>query len=225
MSVYGKQQTPFSEDMEVSPEDIYAISKAAMEKAVKILSDVYKFNYTIIRPHNCYGNRQNIADPYRNVIGIFINQLLNNKNYFIFGDGEQKRSFSYLGDVAPYIVKAGLSEKCNGEIFNIGPKEEWTINQLSDKILKIYFCEKIPAELKPKYLPDRPKEVKNAFCTNEKAIKFLNYKTKTSLDEGLKLMIDWAKKLGPQKFKYLKKLEIENEFVPKTWGGKDFKKL
>jgi len=217
MSVYGKQKPPFFEEMKPRPEDIYAVSKAACENALRIFSEVFGFEYTIIRPHNCYGPRQNIADPYRNVIGIFINCLLNNKNYFVYGNGQQKRSFTYIDDLVPYIIKAGTLGKFNGEIFNIGPDDAVTINQLSGKILNIFFGEKIPDNLKPVFLPDRPKEVKIAYCSNKKAISTLHYKTNTSLDEGLKLMIEWARELGPQKFHYLKNLELENESTPKTW--------
>lgn len=222
MSVYGAQKTPFSEEMRPLPEDIYAISKVAMEEALKILADVHGFEYSIIRPHNVYGPRQNIADPYRNVIGIFINQLLNHKRYYIYGDGEQKRAFSHIDDVAPYIVKAGFLDNCNREIINVGPSEEYTINHISDIILKTFFGgkENVPGELKPIYLPDRPKEVKNAFCTNEKIIKLMGYRTSVGLEEGIKKMIKWAKKLGPQEPRYLKELELVTESTPRTWKDK-----
>ena len=220
MSVYGNQKTPFTEEMKPCPEDIYAISKTACETALKIFSEVFGFNYTIVRPHNVYGPRQNMADPYRNVIGIFINSLLSKKNYYIYGDGDQKRAFSFIDDVAPYIVKVGTLNKYNGEIFNIGPEEAITINTLSNKILNLFFDGNVPRNLKPIYLEDRPKEVKMAFCSNKKAVSILDYKTKTSLDIGLRQMIDWAKKLGPQKFRYLKNLELENELTPQTWKNK-----
>jgi UDP-glucose 4-epimerase len=132
MSVYGGQKPPFSEEMKKSPEDIYGIGKAAMEDAVAVLAKVHKFNYTIIRPHNVYGPKQNLADPYRNVIAIFINCLLNNKNFYIYGDGNQKRAFTYIDDFTPYFLKSGFLDTVNGEVINIGPKEEYTINQLKE---------------------------------------------------------------------------------------------
>ena len=108
MSVYGGQQPPFSEDMPRAPEDIYGVAKSSMERATEIMSDVHDFVYTIIRPHNVYGPRQNIRDPYRNVVGIFINCLLNDRSFYIYGDGQQERAFSYIGDVTPAIMNAGL---------------------------------------------------------------------------------------------------------------------
>ena len=222
MSVYGAQKPPFSEDMKKAPEDIYGIAKAAMEDAVVVMAKVHNFDYVIIRPHNVYGPKQNMADPYRNVIAIFINCLLNNKNFYIYGKGEQKRAFTFIDDFTPYMLKSGFSKKVNGKIINIGPTEEYTINQLAKIVLKSFFGNsKIPKKLQPLYLPLRPQEVKEAFCTNTVAKKLLAYKTTVSLEEGIEKMIDWAKELGPQKFRYLKDgLELEHVDMPKTWSKK-----
>jgi len=220
MSVYGAQKPPFSERMPSDPVDIYGISKTAMERATEILSKVHGFRYTIIRPHNVYGPKQNLSDPYRNVIGIFINSLLRGKSFYIYGDGEQKRAFTYIDDFTPYFVKAGFDTKSDEEIINIGPTETHTINELAKIVLKNFYDGKpYPKEVKPKHLPERSQEVKEAFCTNEKATKILGYKTTISLEDGIKKMIVWAKALGPQKPIYLKKgLELEGENTPDTWS-------
>ncbi len=221
MSVYGAQKPPFSEDMERRPEDIYAISKAAMEHSTEILSKVFGFKYTIIRPHNVYGPRQNLADPYRNVIAIFINRLLQGKNFFIYGTGEQKRSFSYIDDFTPYIVKAGFDDIANGEIFNIGPVEECTINQLGDVVLDVFFPDgNIPENMRPQHMPPRPLEVADAWCTAEKAEKLLGYKTSISLKEGIAKMVEWARSVGPMPFHYLDNLELVSDATPDTWTKK-----
>lgn len=221
MSVYGAQKPPFSEDMPRSPEDIYAISKGAMEHATEILSEVFNFEYVIVRPHNVYGAKQNLADPYRNVIGIFINSILGDKNFYVYGKGNQKRAFSYIDDFTPYMAKCGWQKNVVGEIFNIGPREEYTINEMADVVLKTFFPDgKVPAHLKPKYLPIRPKEVIEAFCTHEKAKKFLGYKTSVTLEEGIFKMVEWAKKLGHQKPTYLDDLELTNDKTPLTWKNK-----
>lgn len=222
MSVYGAQKPPFTESMRRIPEDVYAISKTAMEEATEILSKVHNFHYVIVRPHNVYGPKQNLSDPYRNVIGIFINCILNNKNFYIYGDGKQKRAFTYIDDFNPYFVKTGFLDSVNGEIINIGPKEEYTINQLSDVVLQTFFPDgKIPAHLKPKYLPMRPQEVKEAYCTHEKAVKLLGYKTRVTLQEGVGKMVEWAKTMGPQQFRYLSNgLELETEDTPAIWSKK-----
>lgn len=221
MSVYGSQKPPFTEDMDRKPDDIYGISKAAMERATEILSSVHGFKYVIIRPHNVYGPGQNLLDPYRNVVAIFINCLLNNKNFYIYGDGEQKRAFSYIDDFTPFIIKAAFLEEAKGEIFNIGPVQEVTINELVHIVLNVFFPDgRVPEHLKPKHLPPRPMEVKEAWCTVNKAEKILGYKTKVSLEEGVRKMIEWAKRKGPQKFHYLDTLEIVNKNTPLTWVEK-----
>lgn len=221
MSVYGSQIPPFDETMPTSPDDIYGVSKAAMEKATKILSEVHKYKYVIIRPHNVYGPGQNLADPYRNVIGIFINCILNNKNFYIYGDGTQKRAFSYIDDFTPYIIKAAVLPEAEGEIFNIGPTKEYTINELADAVLKEFFPDgNVPENLKPKHLPMRPLEVINAWCTADKAKKILGYKADVGLAEGVKRMVAWAKEMGPQKFRYLDNLEIVTDETPSTWVEK-----
>lgn len=221
MSVYGSQEPPFDETMPTAPEDIYGVSKASMEKATKILSEVHKFKYVIIRPHNVYGPGQNLADPYRNVIGIFINCILNNKNFYIYGDGTQKRAFSYIDDFTPYIIKAAIIPEAEGQIFNIGPTKEYTINELADVVLKEFFPDgNVPENLKPKYLRMRPLEVINAWCTADKAKRILGYETTIDLSEGVKRMVAWAKKLGPQKFRYLDDLEIVTDETPTTWVEK-----
>lgn len=222
MSVYGAQKTPFTESMRRIPEDIYAIAKTAMEEATEILSKVHGFTYVIVRPHNVYGPKQNLADPYRNVIGIFINCLLNNKNFYIYGDGEQKRAFTYIDDFNPYFVETGFLDSVNGEIINIGPKEEYTINQLSQVVLQTFFPDgNVPEQLKPKYLALRPQEVKEAYCTHDKAVKLLGYKTSVTLGEGVAKMVAWAKTMGPQQFQYLTNgLELETQDTPAIWSKK-----
>lgn len=219
MSVYGAQKAPFSEEMPTKPVDIYGISKAAMEEATKILSAVHKFSYTIIRPHNVYGPKQNLSDPYRNVVGIFINSLLRGKPFYIYGNGEQMRAFSYIDDVTPYIAKAGWQDNCNGEIINIGagPEDAVTIDKLAEIIQDKFFGSKIPKKLKPIHIKDRPQEVKEAYCTLQKAERLLGYKTSTPLESGIEKTITWARKTGPAKPRYLPTLEIETEDTPITW--------
>ena len=214
MSVYGDQTPPFTEEMERKPEDVYAVAKTAMEKTTEILSKVHGFEYNIIRPHNVYGPRQVLSDPYRNVVAIFINCLLRGKNFYIYGDGEQKRAFSYIDDVTPYLAKAGFIKEV-GEIINIGPLEEFSINQLAREVMKNFVTPPTP-----QYLPDRPLEVKYAWCTNDKAQKLLGYKTSISFEEGIAKMIRWAIKEGAKEPKYLDSLELEAPNAPRTWVEK-----
>ncbi len=217
MSVYGKQQVPFRESMTPLPEDIYGIMKMTMEQITKVMSSVYGFNYVILRPHNVYGPRQNLSDPYRNVIGIFINRLLQNKKFYIYGDGEQRRAFSYIDDITPVIAEAAFDKKYENEIFNIGSDEVVALYRLAEIVLKSFYGSNTPNNIRPQYLPARPQEVKDAFCDHTKAKTLLKYKTTTNLQEGIKTTIEWAKSIGPQKFRYLTSFELQHKNIPKTW--------
>lgn len=219
MSVYGSQKSPFEESIPKKPDDIYGVTKAAMEDATMILSKVHGFAYTIIRPHNVYGPRQNMSDPYRNVVAIFLNMLLHKKPYYIYGKGDQKRAFTYIDDLVPYIIKAGNSKLSDGEAINIGPDNEYSINELSKYILSSWFGEIIPSTYKPHYLPLRPLEVVDAYCTNAKAQKLLNYKTSVPLKLGILKTIEWVKTKGPQPFAYIP-LELQHSTIPATWTKK-----
>lgn len=216
MSVYGDQTAPFNEALPRKPMDIYAVSKSASERAIELLSEVHGFDYTIIRPHNVYGPRQALSDPYRNVVAIFIRRALEGKSLVIYGNGEQKRAFSYIDDVAPYIAKAGYEPRASKQIINIGPTEEYTINQLADAVIKASG-----KSLEKEYIPDRPLEVKDAWCTNDKAQEILGYKTSVTLEEGVQNMYDWAKGLqeisGIAAPRYLEELELVNSSTPSTW--------
>lgn len=219
MSVYGDQEPPFYEELKPKPVDVYAVAKYAMEESLKVLADVHGFEYVIIRPHNVYGERQRICDPYRNVVGIFMNRVMKNLPPIVYGDGEQTRSFSYIGDVTPYIAKAGFSKECNSQIINIGPTEAYTINELAREVLNA-----LGSDLEPVYIPDRPREVKHAYCTNHKAKILLGYDTKTPFSEGIRKMSDWARSVGSQEFCYLDQLELVNDKTPETWKNKKMSK-
>lgn len=219
MSVYGDQDPPFSESMPRRPVDIYGVAKAAMEQATEILSRVYGFEYVIVRPHNVYGPRQIMSDPYRNVVAIFINRVLMGKPFYIYGDGTQKRAFTYIDDVAPFMAKCGFQKNLDSEIINLGPRKEYTINQLANEVLRAFGKEKVK-KYQPIYLKDRPLEVKNAYCTSDKAERLLGFNRATSLRVGVEHMVNWAKTIGYQKPRYLRGLELDSRHVPKTWKSK-----
>ena len=224
MSVYGKQKPPFTEDMPRAPEDIYGIAKASMEHATELLSKVHRFLYTIIRPHNVYGPGQNMCDPYRNVIAIFINALLHDRPFYIYGNGKQRRSFTYIDDYTPYSIRAGLSRRFHGEVFNIGPREQLSLNDLARLVIREFFGSEAacPGRLRPRYIRmGRPLEVKLAYSSQEKAGKLLGYRSTVPIDEGVRRMIAWARSVGPRPFTYLKGgLELVSSATPPTWTKK-----
>src|SRR5271170_3955706 len=120
IAVYGAGQLPMLEDMKPEPEDPYGISKYAVEMDLIAAHRLFGLNYIIFRPHNVYGERQNIGDKYRNVIGIFMNQVMQGQPCTIFGDGSQTRAFSYIGDIAPAIARSVNLPEAYNQVFKIG---------------------------------------------------------------------------------------------------------
>ena len=211
MAVYGHGNPPFSEEDEPKPVDIYGWNKYATENILKILCQVHGINYCIVRPHNVFGERQNMADPYRNVVAIFMNRISKGEPPIIYGDGEQTRAFTYIRDFTPYLARLCLDDSFNGETFNLGSTREYSVNQLADMVLKV-----MGSDLEPIHYPDRSVEVKHAYCTNDKAEKMLGYKELHGAEKGIEAMGAWAQTIGAQEWKY-QDLEIPNEAAPKTW--------
>ncbi len=212
MAVYGNQRAPFSEEKERKPADIYGINKAAMEHTTELLSKVHDFRYTIIRPHNVFGIRQSLRDPYRNVIGIFMNRIMRGEPLYIYGDGEQMRAFSYIEDSLPCYAKC--LDRADGEIINIGGKQPISINVLRRRVC--LEMDVNPVTYPTKYLPDRPHEVKMAWCTYKKSEEMLGYEERMGLVTGIKKMAVWAKKKGAQAWSG-EKLVLWNDKAPSIW--------
>lgn len=218
MARYGSIKLPFKENDNPNPVDPYGVSKLAAEDILRILCNTHKTEYNIAVPHNIIGPKQKYDDPYRNVASIMINMMLQNRSPIIYGDGEQKRSFSDVDDCIFCLDKLLLDQNIKSEIVNIGPDENYiSINELFSLI-----SNKLQFNQKPIYLNDRPNEVKFATCSANKARELLNYKQNISLDESLDKLIEYIKIKGTKKFKYNYELEILNEFAPKAWTEKIF---
>ncbi len=218
MARYGTNKVPFREDYTPKPQDPYGIAKVAAEDILKNLCEVHNVEYVIAVPHNIIGPRQKYDDPYRNVASIMINLMLQNRQPIIYGDGKQKRCFSYVDDDLFCLKEMATSKKVLGQTINIGPDEEFiTINELAEKI-----ANQLQVNLNPRYMRGRPQEVLEATCSADKARKLLNYKTKTSLDDGISKMIEYIKAKGPKKFRYHLDIEIINSKTPDTWKKKIF---
>ena len=217
MARYGSQKFPFTEDMKPNPVDPYAISKVAAEQTLINLCELNKIEWVIAVPHNIIGPKQKYDDPFRNVVSIMLNRMLQNKAPIIYGDGEQKRCFSYIDDCLSCLVPMKDQKNLNKQIINIGPDEEFvTINKVAE------ICSNITGiNLKPIYKPDRPKEVKHASCSADKARKLLNYKTTIDLNTGILNTFEYIKARGPKPFDYHINVEILNELTPSTWVKKE----
>jgi UDP-glucose 4-epimerase len=186
MAVYGQAIPPFREDYTPSPIDPYGIAKYACEMDIKVAGEQHGMDWCIIRPHNVYGIKQNIWDKYRNVLGIWIYNILNDKPITIYGDGNQERAFSYIDDCLPYFWESAVNPKCSKEIFNMGGDKKVTINEAAQTLIDIVG--KWPIE----YLEGRH-EVKHAWVTHEKIKNVLGFESNTTLHEGLKTVWEWAK--------------------------------
>jgi len=217
MARYGDQKTPFTEDMIPKPIDPYAISKVAAENVLINLCELNNIEWVIAVPHNIIGPRQKYDDPFRNVVSIMINRMLQNKAPLIYGDGKQKRCFSYIDDCISCLLPMLDQKNLNKQIINIGPDEEFvTINEISE------ICSNITgSNLKPIHKKDRPREVKHATCSADKARKILNYKTTTDLKNGILKTYEYIKKRGALPFDYHINIEINNELTPEVWTKKE----
>jgi UDP-glucose 4-epimerase len=213
MARYGENSIPFIETYDSKPQDPYGIGKVCAEQILKNLCEIHGVEYVIAVPHNIIGPRQKYDDPYRNVAAIMINLMLLGRQPIIYGDGTQKRCFSFVDDDIYCLKEMALRPGLSGQVINIGPDEEFIeIIELAKVIAEL-----LNFELDPIFMPDRPGEVKLATCSAAKARELLGYKTTISLREGLSSMIDYIKSRGPLPFIYHLELEILNDLTPQTW--------
>jgi UDP-glucose 4-epimerase len=171
---------------------------------------MFGLNYVIFRPHNVYGEYQNLGDKYRNVVGIFMNQLMQGQNLTIFGDGLQTRAFSYIGDVAPHIANCVNVPAAYNQVINIGADQDYTVKELAQAVMDAMG---ITANLL--YCPPR-KEVIHAYSDHTKARTIFSGYQSTSLKEGLARMTKWAFVAGSRQSKKFEEIEII-ENLPSSW--------
>jgi UDP-glucose 4-epimerase len=211
IAVYGAGQLPMSEDMTPKPEDSYGIAKRAVELELEASHRMFGLEYVIFRPHNVYGELQNIGDRYRNVLGIFINQILRGEPLSVFGDGEQSRAFSYVGDVVPPIADAPWTDGASGQIFNVGADEPYTVNQLADIVRDAMG---VPDH--PVVHHDARNEVMHAFSDHSKLGRVFGHTSGVSLAEGVERMAEWAREHGARETSPFAHIEIERN-LPPSW--------
>ncbi len=211
IAVYGSEQTPMTEEMIPQPEDSYGIAKRAVELELQCSKEMFDLDYVIFRPHNVYGELQNIGDKYRNVLGIFINQIMQGEPLSIFGDGTQTRAFSYVTDVVQPIAAAPETEGARGEAFNVGADQPWSVNDLADLVRREMG------------VPDHPilhhearKEVVDAFSDHSKLHRVFGARDTVSLPDGIGRMCAWARQHGPQPTTPFAGIEVEKN-LPPSW--------
>jgi len=210
IAVYGGNQVPMVEEMTPAPEDPYGIAKYAVEQELAVTHEMFGLPYVIFRPHNVYGERQNIGDKYRNVIGIFMNEIMQGRPLTIFGDGEQTRAFSYIGDVAPLVARSAFVPEAHGQIFNVGADQPYSVNQLADEVARA-----MGASADVRHLPAR-NEVMHAYASHEKASRVFKSQASTGLRDGLTRMAAWAKGVGSRQSQPFRGIEIQRG-LPSAW--------
>ncbi len=211
IAVYGTGQVPLTESLRPEPEDSYGIAKFAVEQELAVSKRMFGLDYVIFRPHNVYGELQNIGDRYRNVLGIFINQIMNGEPLSIFGDGEQTRAFTHVRDIIPAMVAAPTTPAALNQTFNVGADVPYSVNHLADVIRKAMGTPDHPLI----HLPPRD-EVLHAFSDHTKARDVFGVHAATDLETGIRNMVEWAKERGPMKPSRFSNIEIEKN-LPPSW--------
>lgn len=218
MARYGTNQVPFREEYAPRPQDPYGIAKVAAEQMLINLCDVHGTEYVIAVPHNIIGPRQKYDDPFRNVASIMINLMLQGRQPVIYGDGAQKRCFSFVHDCVDPLVAMLNSQAVSGHVINIGPDDEYiTINELFSTLSDLIGYSGTPV-----YMPGRPQEVREATCSADKARALLRYRPEVDLRSGLQSMIQHIRQRGPRPFNYHLNLEIINGLTPLAWRNRIF---
>ena len=210
IAVYGRGQTPMNEEMVPEPEDPYGISKYAVELDLKAAHEMFGLDYIVFRPHNVYGERQNIADRYRNVVGIFMNQALQGAPMTVFGDGLQTRAFSHVDDVAPLIAESPLLEQARNKVFNVGADTPYTVLELARQVANGFGIEP-----RIEHLPAR-NEVVHAFSDHARARAVFNPKAPVDLATGIQRMAAWVRTRGPARAVTFSNIEVTKN-LPPSW--------
>lgn len=186
MATYGYGNLPFNESHQPRPIDPYGIAKYACEMDITVAGEQHGLDWCIIRPHNVYGIKQNIWDKYRNVLGIWMYQHINNQPMTIFGDGGQIRAFSFVDDCLEPLWNSATRDEASKQIINLGGTKEYTIKD-ANEILKRVMGGGTTVHLEQRH------EVRYTSVSYEKSVSLLGYQEKTSLESGLSIMWEWAK--------------------------------
>ena len=210
IAVYGAGQSPMTEDMTPVPEDPYSIAKLAVEHDLEVSHEMFGLPYIVFRPHNVYGERQNVGDRYRNVVGIFMNQLLRGEPMTVFGDGQQQRAFTHISDVAPVIARSIDVAEARNQVFNVGADVPFTVNALARIVAAA-----MELPLKVTHLDPR-NEVQVAFSDHSKAERVFGAASKLPLDQGIEKMAKWAKTHGARESNVFDNIEVVKN-LPPSW--------
>ena len=211
IAVYGAIAPPMREDSVPRPEDPYGVAKLAVEYDLQAAHRMFGLRSVVFRPHNVYGEYQNIGDPYRNVVGIFMNQIMTGRPMSVFGDGTQRRAFSYVGDIAPAIAASAWTPVTAGRTFNIGADCDYTVLELARAVAVAMGVPEHPVvHLAPR------NEVREAWADHSAVARVLGPLPQTPLAEGLARMAGWVHRAGPRAGRPFDAIEI-SKGLPPSW--------
>ncbi len=213
IAVYGAVEPPMREDQVPRPEDPYGIAKYAIELDLGAARHMFGLPSVIFRPHNVYGEFQNLGDPYRNVIGIFMNKVMSGEPMTIFGDGTQRRAFSYVGDIVPSIAESPWIAEARNETFNVGAEARSSVNELADAVAQAMSSPGHPVV----HLPAR-NEVTVAYSDHDKSHRVFGHGAQTTLAAGLRRMATWAREVGIQRGQPFQGVEVTRG-LPPSWAA------
>jgi UDP-glucose 4-epimerase len=210
LAVYGSAPVPMSEDTVPQPEDPYGIAKYAVELDLRAAHDIFGLDSVVFRPHNAYGEYQNIGDPYRNVVGIFMNRLMQGLPMPIFGDGNQQRAFTYVGDIAPIIASAPLVDAARNQVFNLGSDRPWTVSELAQEVAAALGVPAVVEHLEPR------REAVAAYASHDRCRQVFGERSETPLAEGLARMAAWVRSVGARSTTPFTHIEVREQ-LPLAW--------
>ncbi len=188
----GKAMEPVKTDETKQPvlNSIYALSKYDQERMCLITGRAYNLPVTALRFFNVYGTRQALSNPYTGVMAIFASRYLNEKPPLIFEDGRQIRDFVHVKDVAQACLLAAEKEAANGQVFNIGSGNQYSISTIASELATVMNKKNIEPQVTGKY---RAGDIRHCFSDIEKARKKLGYQPRVDIKDGLLELADWLK--------------------------------
>jgi UDP-glucose 4-epimerase len=210
IAVYGAGPSPLAEALDPRPEDPYGIAKLAVEQDLRAARELFGLDHVIFRPHNVYGERQSLDDRYRNVVGIFMSQLLRGEELTVFGDGEQRRAFTYVRDVIPGIARSVETPAARNQVFNVGADAHHSVNELAEAVMGA-----LGIRGKVRHVEAR-NEAKVAYADHSRFRAVFPAGPETPLAEGIRRMAEWARARGARAAGAAAALEIPRN-LPPAW--------
>jgi UDP-glucose 4-epimerase len=213
MARYGSGPVPFAESQAPAPVDPYGVSKLAAEMLLRSLGELHGVEWVVAVPHNVVGPGQRYDDVYRNVVAIMVNRVLSGEEPIVYGDGEQRRCFTHVADVADQIHALATRPGVVGQVWNLGSDTGFiTINELARRVMR-----RLGREGSPRHLPARQGEVRDATCSHRRIEELMGGPSTRSIEEAIDALVAEVRALGPRPLRPDLPLEIRGARVPTPW--------